>query len=165
MCMSNRVGGYIDKLISCINPRKKKYAIFWDKRADAESEGNFTFMQHIFDHKPTLEEIKGIIIAWYNSKIDCDIISGFVWNDLPVWLSIENQFNYKAAFDAAVMSNGATLPVTFKFGTDDEPVYHQFTDMEELQDFYFKGLAYKQSVLESGWKEKDEINWDDYVID
>lgn len=161
----NRIGGYIDKLISCVNVRKKKYAIYWDKQADNESEGNFTFMEHIFDHKPTLEEIKSIIIGWYNAKIDHEILTGFVWKDMSVWLSTENQFNYKVAFDAAVMSNGTTLPVKFKFGNDEEPIYYQFTTIEELQDFYFKAIAYVQEVLENGWKEKDSINWNEYVID
>ena len=40
---------------------------------------------------------------------------------MPVWLSSENQFNYKAAYDLAVQTGGATLPVTFKFGTDEVP--------------------------------------------
>ena len=163
--MDNRIGGYIDTLISCVNVRKKKYAIYWDKQEDKESDGNFTFMQHVFDHKPTLEEIKSVIISWYNAKIDNEILTGFVWKGMSVWLSTENQFNYKVAFDAAVMSNGATLPVKFKFGNDEEPIYYQFTTIEELQDFYFKAIAYVQSVLESGWREKDSINWSEYVID
>ena len=78
----------------------------------------------------SLEYIKNIILDWYNKEIDNKILSGFVWNDMPVWLSSENQFNYKAAYDLAVQTNGASLPVTFKFGTTDNPIYHTFTTVE-----------------------------------
>jgi hypothetical protein len=40
---------------------------------------------------------------------------------MPVWLSTENQFNYKAAFDLATQTGGKSLPVTFKFGSTNNP--------------------------------------------
>ena len=120
-------------------------------------------MEEDFDHKPTDAEIKDVIVKWYNSEIDNEIISGFTWNDLPIWLSMENQFNYKTAFDAAVMSNGATLPVTFKFGSD-VPTYYEFTTIEELSDFYYKAIAYVQYVLQKGWDKKDSFNIKNYQV-
>lgn len=159
-----KVTGSADvKHIECINPKKDKWKVRWaiERREDGTAE----YMEEDFNHKPTIDEVKGIIIGWYNSNIDTEIVSGFVWNGTSVWLSTENQFNYKTAFDAAVMSNGATLPVKFKFGTDDEPVYHEFTTIEELSDFYYKAIAYVQSVLQKGWDVKDLLDFKVYAVD
>ncbi len=83
---------------------------------------------------------------------------------MPVWLSSENQFNYKAAFDLATQTAGANLPVRFKFGTDDEPQYYIFSNLEDLTDFYTKALKYVDSILNEGWEEKDSIDWSVYDI-
>lgn len=154
------------KYIECINPKKDKWKVRW--AIETIADGTAEYMEEDFNHKPTIEEIKGIIIDWYNSNISAEIVSGFVWNGTSVWLSNENQFNYEAAFYAAVMSEGKTLPVKFKFGTDDEPVYHEFTTIDELADFYYKGLAYVQGVLNKGWDVKDSLDftvYDDTVSD
>ncbi|MBQ4589116.1 MAG: hypothetical protein IJA95_07500 [Bacteroidaceae bacterium] len=105
------------------------------------------------------------MLGWYNEKIDKKILEGFVWNDMSVWLSTENQFNYKAAYDLAIQTGGMNLPIKFKFGTTDEPVYHTFETLEELSDFYVKAMAYINTCLEEGWIEKDSINWEDYKIE
>ena len=72
------------------------------------------------------------------------------------------QFNYKSAYDLAVQTAGATLPITFKFGTDKQPQYRKFTTLDELTDFYSKAKAYIQTTLAKGWKEKDAIDWAAY---
>jgi len=81
-----------------------------------------------------------------------------VWKDMPIWLSTENQFNYKAAYDCARDTAGQSLPVKFKFGTDEEPVYYTFTTFEELQEFYMTSLQFVQQVLDEGWAEKDGLD-------
>ena len=46
------------------------------------------------------------VYDWYNKQTDEKILSGFVWKGMKVWLSAENQFNYKAAFDLAMQTAG-----------------------------------------------------------
>lgn len=157
-------------LIECVNPNTSKWRVRWDARQSQEmdeqgkrSEG-VTYMEHEFLYKPELVEIKELIMGWFNKQIDAKIRSGFVWNELPVWLSTENQFNYKAAYDLAIQTGGATLPVTFKFGTDETPMYHEFNTLNELTDFYTKSMGYVQGVLESGWSEKDAFDLEPYQI-
>lgn len=114
--------------------------------------------------------VKDIIIADINSRTDEKIISGFVWTPqaggeaIPVWLSTENQFNFKSAYDLAVQKQGATLPVTFKMGEDEDgnPVYHTFETMEDADDFYLHAMAYIKTTLAAGWQEKDSIDWQPY---
>lgn len=146
--------------IECVNPRKDKWRIRWDIH---ETDGTATYEEAEFDHRPTVEEVRAVIIAWHNARIDEAILSGFRWEDLPVWLSTENQFNYKAAFDLAVQTQGANLPVVFKLGTDEKPVYREFTTLDELQAFVTAAMAHVQHTLAAGWKAKDGIDFGRYV--
>lgn len=118
----------------------------------------------------SLADVKEAIIADINARTDEKIVSGFVWNPaaggdpIPVWLSTENQFNFKSAYDLAIQKNGATLPVTFKMGENEDgtPVYHTFNTMEDADDFYIKAVAYINLCLAQGWEEKDGIDWSPY---
>lgn len=113
-------------------------------------------------YKPTLDSLKSIILSLENSKIDQEIISGYVWEGKEVWLSSENQFNYKAAYDLAVQTSGKSLPVTFKFGNTSSPVYHTFETLQELTDFYTGAMGYVNETLAKGWARKDTIDWGAY---
>lgn len=142
--------------IECVSPRKNKWKIRWN--ITEKDDGSAEWLEKDFDHKPTTEEIRNTIIQYHNNQVDEKILSGYRWHDMPVWLSTENQFNYKASFDVAVQSNGANLPVRFKFGTEDEPIYHDFTTIEELTDFYYGAMAFINTTLQEGWTAKDNID-------
>lgn len=112
--------------------------------------------RHVFNHKPSKEELIDVITTHVNSLTDEKILSGFVWNGINVWLSTENQFNFKAAFDVSAQTNGAWLPIKFKLGErNGEPVYHIFDTMDGFTDFYTKAMAYIMQTLNEGWEEKD----------
>lgn len=147
--------------IECINPRKDKWRVRWDI---LEVDGAATYEEAEFDHRPTVEEVRATIIAWHNARIDEAILSGFRWEGVPVWLSTENQLNYKAAFDLAIQTEGANLPVVFKLGTDEKPVYREFKTLDELKSFYMAAMAHVQDTLAAGWKAKDGIDFDRYVV-
>lgn len=153
------------------------YYISWDCQIIVDyvkdAEGNVieknsnyaTWMVEQFKYKPTLDNIKSIILRWYNNQIDQKILSGFVWKDMQVWLSRENQFNYKAAYDLALQTNGANLPCKFKFGSTEEPIYYTFESVGDLQDFYMSAMNFINTTLNEGWAKKDTINWEDYKYD
>ena len=110
----------------------------------------------------SFQDVKDAILADIDSQTDEVILTGYTWNEMQVWLSSENQFNYKAAFDLAVQTNGANLPVKFKFGTPDEPIYHTFTELSELQNFYVGAVTFINQTLDAGWERKDAIDWEPY---
>lgn len=147
--------------VECVNPRKDKWRVRWDIR---EKDGTADYEEVEFDHRPTFDEVRATILAGYNARIDEAILAGFVWEGAPVWLSTENQFNYKAAFDLAVQTDGANLPVVFKLGTDEKPVYREFTTMDDLKNFYTAAMAHVQNTLAAGWKAKDEIDFGLYRV-
>ncbi|MFQ6679808.1 hypothetical protein [Phocaeicola vulgatus] len=150
-------------LMECTNPVKDKWRIRWD--VQEKENGSASYMEEEFSHKPTDEEIRTLVMSWYNSQTDAAILSGFVYKDAPVWLSTENQYNYKAAYDLAVQTGGETLPVTFKFGSDEQPEYHTFDNLDELKDFYTKAVRHIQHTLAEGWKRKDVFNLELYRVD
>ena len=116
------------------------------------------------DHRPGVHEVRQIILDQINANTDEKILSGFVWNDVRVWLSQENQTNFKAAYDLNVQSGGKMLPIKFKLGEDAEgnPVYHTFEDMEDFTNFYVSAVAYINECLNAGWSEKDGLDMSPY---
>lgn len=158
--MRKTIGNKYAKLLECINPVKNKWRIRW-AMCPAEDD-QASYMEADFDHKPTADEIKKVVIEWYNNKIDGDILRGFSYKGNVVWLTTENQFNYKAAYDLAVQTGGNSLPVVFKFGSEESPVYHKFDTITELTDFYVQAMVHVQNVLKNGWEEKDSFDVSKY---
>jgi hypothetical protein len=127
-----------------------------------EENGQGYDFRHVFDHIPTKEEVIAVIHDQVNAETDRTILTGYQWEGKNVWLSSENQFNFKAAFDVAVQTQGASLPVKFKLGEDEMgvPVYHTFEDMEGFTDFYTKAITFIMTALNEGWAEKDAaLQW------
>lgn len=146
-------------LMECTNPVKGLWRVRWDVQV---KDASATYMEQTFNHKPAIDEIKSLILDWHNEQINECILSGFSYNNIPVWLSAENQFNYKAAHDLAIQTGGASLPVTFKFGTSEQPVYQVFASVEEISEFYIKTIRFVNDTLEDGWHEKDGVKWELY---
>ena len=119
-----------------------------------------TWEEHRFNFIPTMDDIKQIVIDYYNKQIGNEIISGLVWKGMKIWLSTENQFNYKATYDLTIQTKGENLPIVFKFGDEENVVYYEFTNVDELTDFYMSSIKHIQNTLEKGWKEKDKIDWE-----
>lgn len=151
--------------IECTNTHLQTYRVRTDFQPDYDEESGdergVTFIETEFPYKPTLAEVKGFVLGVIDAQTDAKILMGFVWQGLEVWLSTENQFNYKAAFDLAVQT-GQNLPVTFKFGSTDAPVYHQFSTLEELTDFYTSAMRYINVTLQEGWQRKDNFDFSPY---
>lgn len=147
--------------VECINPKINKYRIRWDFE---NTDDGVSFYEEDILHKPSLEELQNFIIEQINAQTKQNIISGFSFADHPVWLSTENQFNYKAIYDLALQSNGEILPVVFKFGDDKNPIYYKFESLDALHTFYTKMVTYINSQLTIGWQKKDSIDWDLYEV-
>lgn len=132
-----------------------------------DEDGNGYNMRKNYDHKPTKTELKEDITQLIDGTTDSNILQGFRWNEVNVYLSTENQMNYKAAYDLAVQTSGATLPVKFKLGEDGSgnAVYHTFEELAEFTDFYTKAITYVSDCLNEGWEEKDSIDYDSLLTD
>lgn len=157
------------KEIQLINSRQNKYAVRWNFRNKKyengkEDENDVLFCEEIFNHKPTLSEIKETVNGYYNEQINEKILSGCRWEGNVVWLSQENQLNYKTAFDTAFQTDGQNLPVIFKLGTEDNPKYVQFDTVERLKTFHLHWTSFITNTLRAGWQFKDSTDWTKYEI-
>lgn len=115
-----------------------------------------------YDHLPTASELRADIDGLINAITDSNILTSMTWNSKPVYLSAENQMNFKATHDLALQTNGAVLPVKFKLGenADGKPVYHTFTKVEPLTDFIIKCFTHINAATNEGWAEKDAVDYD-----
>lgn len=153
-------------LIECINPRLQKYRVRWNVKDVTPTEENkssemVSFMEEEFLYKPNIDEVKNLILNWYNKEIDNKIYSTFTWKGNMVWLDSLAQLNFKASYDLA-KEGLYDFSVPFKFGTMDKPTYYVFSDVNELREFYLAAVKHVSDVLAEGWKVKDAIDWSEY---
>ena len=102
----------------------------------------------------SLDIVKTAILNDINSRVKSAIISGFVWNEKPVWLSEENQLNFSQA----------VVPATLKIGEQEDgtPIYETFDTKTDLKAFNEACTLWKQQCLSEGYNEKDAIDWTPY---
>ena len=127
-----------------------------------KEDGSADYMEHRFYSKPTLEEVKTIITNFINEQTDLKILSGLRYDNQLVWLSAENQANYKAAYDLAVQTQGESLPYKVKLGTEDTPVYKEFSTLQDFKAFYLSVQRHINDTINEGWARKDAIDWSLY---
>ena len=132
------------------------------------------FLEDAIFGKIGLEDIKIFITNYYNDEVERNILNGYQWTVLHgadagtianVWLSKENQMNYKAKHDAAKeYPQLVSWPMKYKIGErpDKTPIYEEFANIEELAQFYLGGIAYIEQCYNAGWVKKDSIDWTPY---
>lgn len=125
------------------------------------------YFYHKRDGKPSLASIKKAIEADINRRTTERIVGTLTWNQKPVWLSAENQQDWKAAFDRALQTDGANLPLRFKIGEDQDgqPVYHTFTSLNAFTDFWDTCQRHIYQCKQDGWQMKDSMDWSPYATD
>ena len=118
---------------------------------------------------PTKEDILQAIIADIDACTDEKILNGYQWTVLhgdhagqtvSVWLSAENQNNFKAKHDAALAyPQQVPFPMRYKIGQDEQKhaIYEEFQNIGELATFYLGGVAYIERCVDEGWQIKDEV--------
>ncbi len=149
-----RAEGTIDVApIECLNPRRD----IWRVRLNiTATENGAEWMEQDFDHRPTADEITELYASMVDDEVQREIVTGFIYNGNPVWLSTENQMNFRSA---------PTVPVRFKLGEDGEgcPVYHTFTTQKELTAFNKAVADHIAACLNDGWTRKDAFDVEPYL--
>ena len=110
------------------------------------------------NRNPEIEDIHNLIVEGINEMTIEKIRNGFTWDDKPVYLSDANQRNFVSLVQSASQQ---TFPLRFKIGeeSDTTPVYHTFTNAEELNAFYVAMVNHITSCLEAGWELKDSVDY------
>lgn len=161
LCGMEKIYGASERRDGIQQIGRKRWEVFYGFGMDGGTGYNY---RQTLDYKPTVSEVKYLIIDTINANTDEKILNGFVWKGIHVYLSSENQNNFKAAFDLNMQMGGAMLPIKFKLGEDAEgkTVYHTFENMEDFTDFYTSAVAYINQCLNEGWAEKDSLDMSNY---
>ena len=146
--------------IVCLNPRLGQWRV---RLAITPTETGAEWYERDFDHRPTADEIRALFVELVNENVQAKIREGLTYEGAMVWLSAENQLNYRNALDVAMQTDGDSLPVVFKLGTDSEPVYREFRSVESLQAFVNCCARYVQQCLEEGWRRKEAFDVEPYL--
>ena len=146
--------------IRCFDPVGGQYTVSLEIQNN-EDLGKWTYYEHDFPHFPGVDEIRTVIEDQINLETGEEITSGYVWNGMKVWLSLENQRNYESLL-TSMQAELDVLPVKLRFGTTTEPKYHVFEDLEEYKEFYTGLQKHITDCLSRGWARKDNVNYKIY---
>lgn len=131
---------------------EKECVLFYGHGTD--DTGGFRWRKD-YDHRPTREEIQADIEALINEQVAERIREGLVYDNIHVWLSKENQLNFRST---------PTIPVRFKLGNyaDGTTAYKIFETREELESFNGVVADHIARCLNEGWDEKDAVDYSVY---
>ena len=165
-------------LIECTDTKLQKYHVRADMQPyfdeETKEQRGITFIETEFPYKPSMKEVKEFVLGVINAQTDDKILTGYQWKVLhgkdkdkvaSVWLSEENQNNYKAYHDAAVIyPDVAVFPVVYKIGEDanGEAIYEDFQSVQELAQFYLGGISHIKQCLDEGFAKKDSFDFTPY---
>lgn len=147
-------------VIQFINPIYNRWLVSWRKDT-TDTNDNVTFVAEIFDHKPNINEIKDAIESYYNQIVQEKIRQEFKWKEYNIWLSLENQINYKSIYDL-IENKTLEKPPIIKVYKELKDTYYQFESLQEFKDFYSAVNLFIKNTLESYWWIKDNIKYDEY---
>lgn len=130
-----------------IKLNKQHYVLFYGFFADGI--GNYRLRKDYY-RKPTIIDIRTDIENVIDERTSQKILSGFEFEGVNIWLSQENQINFRSV---------VSFPVKFKVGENEGvSVYKTFSHQEELSVFNNAIADYIHSCLNEGWDAKDNLD-------
>lgn len=133
---------------------RRNFTLFYGLYTD--NNGSTYEYRHTFDHQPTWDEVKAVLVDAINEHTKETILNGFVWCDKYVWLSDENQRNFMMI--EKLTSEKYPLNVKINEDADGEPVYYTFVSNEEFAVFNKLASQHIIETWQAGWKEKDNLD-------
>ncbi|MGN0235842.1 MAG: hypothetical protein ACI4BD_05990 [Paludibacteraceae bacterium] len=138
----------------------KESVVDTESENDTSNEDVVGFYQTSYRGVPSVSTILKDITEDINSRAQHEILYGFCYEGVPVYLSVENQLNFSSAYNGALL-NDTYSPITLRLSTDN---YKTFDSIDELKMFVLEYTKYIQSVLQKYWEIKDAIEKEDYTI-
>lgn len=149
------ISGYLSALLELINPYENIWYLRWNKWSNEDGDHWF---EETIEGTPTIDQVKTIIEDFYNQEAQKKILEGFIYNDKVIWLSSENQMNYKSLFDLKAEKN--------VIKTSDGS-YLTFESFKDYEKFYYAIIEFIQTTLQECWNNKDNFDYSEYkkIID
>lgn len=145
---------------------KNKWEVFYGFGKDTEDSDHGWNWRERFNHRPTLDEIKGMIIQVIESESAQRLRYGLEWNGLPVEYTEERKSDLTGML-VAMQAGIMPLPVTLNLGSypDGSPVFYEFTKAEEVIGVAAAISNHKIATCNSEWKEKSSVDWSVYEVE
>ena len=142
---------------------RNKYEVIYGFGNDSDNPEQGWNWRKRFDHRPSLDEIKAIIIQVIEAESAHKLRYGLEWNGLPVEYTEERKSDLTGmlvAMQAGIMQ----LPVTLNLGAypDGSPVFYEFTKAEEIMGVAAAISNHKIAVCNEEWQEKSSVDWSAY---
>lgn len=153
-----KIYGTKERQDSILQTGRNKWTLFYGFGKDDEASESGWEYRHTFARKPSLEEIKELVVTAINARTEEKILNGFEWAGKSVYLSKENQLN----FAAIERSEGVTYPLSIKVSEDADgsAEYMTFATKQDFVEFSQAASLYVLSCVQEGWTEKDSVDWD-----
>ena len=149
-------------LIECIDKIHEIYRVRWNFKKIPDTTSSYSFYEEDFDHEPTEEEIKNVILKYHNNNIANTIINDFYWNNTKFYLTLENQNYYKFLYDMLQDNPSRISDVLIKGEINSTDTYVIFNSVDEYKNFYFSMIDHIQNSLKAGWQIKNNLSWSEY---
>ncbi len=138
----------------------KRWEVFYGY---GEEDGVGYQYRVVVTHRPSLDEVKAMVLARINQNVQERILSGMRYRGRMVWLSAENQRNIAMGYALAKGGDLEELP-TVKLGTDDDFELYTFEDVEEFVGFAKAVQEHIEASLNEGRAEKESVDWSAYSV-
>lgn len=138
----------------------KEVLVNEEQAQDASDENVVCFYQTVYRGKPSVSTIIKDICDDIDVRAKDEIQNGFVYDDIPVYLSVENQLNFSSAYNTAKITN-MLEPITLRVSTNN---YITFTDIKRIENFINSYTRYISNTLQKYWKIKESIQKDNYEM-
>lgn len=103
-------------------------------------------------------KMKDIVNNTIDKYVQNEILRGLIWKGCRVWLSEENQRNYASWVTAAKVTKGV-FPLKAKFNDPhtNKVVYYEFSDLDDLENFYATCIKHINVTVNKGRELKEEF--------
>lgn len=139
---------------------RKRWEVFYGY---GEEDGVGFQYRIVLGHRPTLSEVREMVLSRINRNVQERILSGMRYRGRIVWLSAENQRNIAMGYALAKGGDLDVLP-TVKLGSDDDFELHTFGSAAEYIDFAKAVQSHVAQAIADGRAEKESVDWSAYSV-
>jgi len=134
------------------------YYMYYGFGKDSEEAEHGYCYRHKFDHRPSLEEVRGQVLAAIDMDTKERITSGLTYDGYKINLSLENQLNY------SMFKNMGRYPVVIKVEDASGSDVTISMTKDNYAAFYSSVQNHIKDCLQSCWAEKTSLDLSCYVL-
>ena len=139
---------------------RNKWDVFYGFGKDAEDADHGYNWYQRFTRRPSIEELKAIIIGQIEAHYAAMMLAGFEWNGMRVEYTEERKNDFTGLL-VGLQGGILQLPLTLNLGkgADGSPQLYTFSDAAEIGAVAGLLAAHKSSIAAAEWAAKMNVDW------